>query len=99
MKKVVFSVTRIGRFENFKTTGVGYVTEEDLLIPATGKAGKPYIRVFTDAVKYCHQVLNREDEFAGSYYEIREIDIDTGNSGYEKREIEMNYNLWFKYAE
>ena len=99
MKKVVFSVTRIGRVENFKTTGVGYITEEDLLIPATGKTGKPYIRVFSEAVKYCHSVLNREGEFAGSYYEIREVEIETENSGYEKREIEMNYNLWFKYAE
>ena len=32
MKKVVFSVTKQGRYENTKMTGVGYITGTDLII-------------------------------------------------------------------
>ena len=40
MKKVTFSIKRNN---NEKITGVGYITEEDLLIPAvSSKTNKPY---------------------------------------------------------
>lgn len=32
MKKVVYSVTRYGRTENFQMKGVGYITDTDLVI-------------------------------------------------------------------
>lgn len=31
MKKVVYSVTKIGRTENTKMTGLGYITDKDLV--------------------------------------------------------------------
>lgn len=32
MKKVIFSITKLGRVENTKVTGVGYITDEDRLL-------------------------------------------------------------------
>ena len=56
MKKVVYSVTKVGKNENTKMTGLGYVTNEDLIIACISKNQKPYIRVFEDCVKDCQQI-------------------------------------------
>ena len=53
MKKVVYSVTRYRRDEIEKISGLGYITDTDLVIACMSKAGKPYIRVFEDCVKNC----------------------------------------------
>ena len=42
MKKVTFSIKKRN---SDKITGVGYITDEDLLIPAISKNNKPYIRL------------------------------------------------------
>lgn len=88
MKKVIFSVTKLGKVENTKVTGVGYITDEDLITANIGKSGKPYIRIYS-CVKDCHPIHNSTDEFKGAYYEIVE---------YEGRDIEINYYIWFKLA-
>ncbi len=58
MKKVVYSVTRYRidarTFCPDKISGLGYITDTDLVIACMSKAGKPYIRVFEDCVKNCH---------------------------------------------
>ncbi len=96
MKKVVFSVIRAGRNEN-RMSGVGYITETDLLIPAISKNGKPYIRIFEDCIKHCHKIANENNEYKGTFYELREIEFETRNgSGYEKREVEITYYIWYK---
>ena len=101
MKKVVYTVTKVGRTENTKMSGLGYVTENDLIIACISKNQKPYIRVFEGAVKDCHKVINTTNEYKGAYYEVKEIEFETKNSagqstGFEKREIEMNYYIWYK---
>ncbi len=101
MKKVVYTVTKVGRTENTKMSGLGYVTENDLIIACISKNQKPYIRVFEGAVKDCHKVINTTNEYKGAYYEVKEVEFETKNSsgqstGYEKREIEMNYYIWYK---
>ena len=83
MKKVVFSVTKQGRYENTKTTGVGYITDTDLIIACLSKNNKPYIRVFEDCVKNCHAVSGREGEYKGAHYEIREIEFEKKTSSGE----------------
>ena len=98
MKKVVFSVTKVGK-DDYRMKGVGYLTDTDLIIPCISKAGKPYIRVFEDVVKCCHKVIGKDDEFKGAYYEIREIEFEDINGSKEKRECEINYNIWYKLAE
>ena len=101
MKKVVYSVTKVGKTDNTKMTGLGYITDKDLIIACISKNQKPYIRVFEDCIKDCHKVTNTNDEYKGAYYEVREIEFETKTSsgqsaGYEKREIEVNYYIWFK---
>lgn len=101
MKKVVYTVTKVGRTENTKMSGLGYVTENDLIIACISKNQKPYIRVFEGAVKDCHKVINTTNEYKGAYYEVKEVEFETKNSsgqstGCEKREIEMNYYIWYK---
>lgn len=49
MKKVFFSVVKAGRNEQ-RISGVGYITDEDLLVPAISRNGKAYIRVFEDCI-------------------------------------------------
>ena len=90
MKKVVYSISRLSRFGNNKMTGVGFITD-----------GNPYIRVFEDCVKDCHPVAGKEGEFKGPHYEIREVEVETKNgsgefTGYDKREIEIEYSVWYK---
>ena len=63
MKKVVYSVSRTNRYGSTKMTGLGFVTESDLIIACNGKSGKAYIRVFKECVMNCHAVPNRPDEF------------------------------------
>ena len=75
MQKVVFSVTKSGKFST-KSTGIGYIDNENLYVPALSQKGKPYIRVF-NCIKNCHQITNRPDEFKGEHYEIREVEIET----------------------
>lgn len=43
MKKVVYTVTKFGRTENTKMSGLGYITESDLSTACISKNGKPYI--------------------------------------------------------
>ena len=104
MQKVVYSVSRLNRFGNTKMTGVGFITDSDLIIACNGKSGKAYIRVFKECVMNCHAVPNRPGEFKGAHYEIREIEVETKNSsgestGYETREIEVEYSVWYKLVD
>jgi len=101
MKKVVYSISKVGRNTESKMTGLGYVTDKDLIIACISKNQKPYIRVFEDCVKDCRLVHNTKDEYKGAYYEIREIEFEvktaSGQStGFEKREIEVDYAIWYK---
>lgn len=48
MKKVVYSVSRNNRFGSNKLTGLGFITEKDLVIACVGRKGNAYIRVFED---------------------------------------------------
>lgn len=99
MKKVVFSVIKAGRNEN-RLSGVGYITDKDLLIPAISRNGKAYIRVFEDCIRYCHKMPNENNEFKGTFYELKEIEFETrSGSGYEMREIEITYYIWYKLAD
>ncbi len=61
MKKVIYSVTKIGKVTNTKVTGLGYITDEDLITAGISKNGKPYIRVY-NCIKDCHKMLDADDE-------------------------------------
>ena len=104
MKKVVYAVSRNTRSGSSKMTGVGFITENDLIIANISQKGNAYIRVFEDCVKFCNPIMNRENEFKGNYSEIREIEYETKNSagdstGYDRREIELTYSIWYKLVD
>ena len=61
MKKVVYSVSRFNKFGNNKLTGIGFITEKDLIIACVSQKGNAYIRVFEDCVKNCH-CLHRQKQ-------------------------------------
>ena len=98
MTKVVFSVTRSGKSDFAKITGIGYKTDKDLIIACVGKNGKPYIRVFEDCIKECHQIIGRDKEYKGEYSEIREVEFEVKGS-YETRKVELEYRIWYKLAD
>ena len=104
MKKVIYSITKLGRVENIKITGVGYITDEELIIAQVSKrTGKAYIKTF-DCIKNCHPVVNTTGEFKGAHYEIHECQFETKTSsgestGYETREIEVTYYIWYKLVD
>lgn len=96
MKKIVYSIKRTSDFEHNKVTGIGYITDTDLIIACNGKNQKAYIRVFEDCIKNCHAIIGKEDEFKGNHTEIREIEVETKNGSFDTREIELDYSIWFK---
>ena len=98
MKKVIYSVSRYRKGDIEKNTGIGYITDRDLVIACISKNGKPYIQVFADCVKQCYPVADKASEFKGTYGEIREIEFEK-NGAMETREVELEYNIWHKFAE
>ena len=99
MKKVVYSVSRYKKGEIIKMTGIGYITDKDLVIARMSKKGNPYIRVFEGCLEHIHRIPDKDNEFKGGIYEIHEVEIDTGKDNFETREIEIEYNIWYKYAD
>ena len=80
------------------------IPESDLTCAHPTKAGKVYTGVFGDCVKNSHAVSGREGEFKGAHYEIREIEFEKKTSsgestGYETREIEVEYSIWYKLVD
>lgn len=108
MQKVVYSVSKVNRDEKLK--GVGYLTEGNLLIPATSQKGKSYIRVFEGVTEKCKPVAGTTNEFKG-YVDViftnvpvfKSVDHDTDETkegSYEViDQIETTYYIWFKYVD
>ena len=99
MKKVVYSVSRYVKGELNKITGLGYITDEDLVIACMSQNGKPYIRIFDGCVKKCYALPDKENEFRGAYYEIREIEVEDDDGKKDIRTIELDYRIWYKLAD
>ena len=98
MKKVVYNISKFNKFGNNKLSGVGFITDKDLIIACVSQKGNPYIHVFEDCVKNCHAIQGRDGEFKGSHYEIREVEFEK-NGSYETREIEVEYSVWYKLVD
>ena len=97
MKKVVYTVTRVGKYGNSKMTGFGFINETDLIALYKGADGKRHRRVYEDCLKTCYKT-NKPNEYKGSFYEIRECEFEK-NGSYETREIEVNYYIWYKLVD
>lgn len=99
MKKIIYAITKIGKKENTKYTGVGYIDDKDILIACAGKQGKPYIRVFGGAVKNCGPILDKPNEFRGAFADYPEVELTDAEGRITKRVIEIDYLIWYKLAE
>ena len=99
MKKIIYAITKIGKKENTKISGIGYITDEDIITACVSAKGKPYVRVFENAVKYCHQVPNTENEFKGAYSEIVEMELTDDKERKTLREVEVDYLIWYKLVD
>ena len=42
MKRVVYSISKLNKFGSNKMTGVGFITESDLVIACVSQKGNPY---------------------------------------------------------
>ncbi len=87
MKKVIYSVKRLSKTNVTAVSGMGYISNEDLITASLSKAGKPYVRIYEDCIKNCHEIADRPNEYSGEYYEFVEID---GN------DVQLNYSIWYK---
>ena len=101
MQKVVFSIIKLGKYDNKKMTGIRYINQTDLITFRKDKDGNCYKRIYDDCLKYCHKIIGKDNEFKGQYYEYQEVEFETRTSsgqfaGYGRNEIEVNYNIWFK---
>ena len=102
MKKVVYSVQKLGKMENPKMTGLGYLADKDLVIACISQKGKPYIRVFEGVTEYCHKVVGKDNEFKGYFTEYKEVEVEKDTNGYksiETIEVENEYKIWYKFAD
>lgn len=108
MQKVVYSVSKVNRDEKLK--GVGYLTEGNLLIPATSQKGKAYIRVFEGVTEKCKSVNEQKNEYKGyvdviytnvPVFKSVNHDSDENKEGsYEIiDQIETTYYIWFKFVD
>ena len=107
MKKVIYSITNLSKKESDKLTGVGFITESDLLIARLSRKGSAYIKNFVDCIKHCFPVMNKSDEFKGAYSEFVKFDAPIKDErkrnpeviSYETIETQVHYTIWFKIIE
>ena len=107
-KKVVYFVKRVNRDEKFK--GIGYLIEDNLLIPATSSKGTDYIRVFENITDRCKPVSKDGNEYKG-YVDViytdvpvfKSVDHDSDENkegSYDVIEsISVTFYIWFKYLD
>ena len=96
MKKIVYAITKIGKKEDTKLTGCGYITDEDIIIACTSSKNKNYVRIFENAVKYCYKSLSEPTEFKGVYSEIQTVEASDKHGAKTTIEIEVDYMIWYK---
>lgn len=94
MKKVIYSVTRLSRKGNVKVSGIGYLSNNDLLTAQISQNNKPYVRVYEDLK--LGKSSKTENEFTCDYYEIKEIDLEDDRGKITTKEICLEYKIWFK---
>ena len=99
MRKVYCSVSK--RSGNQKWSGIGYLAEDNLFIPALSKNKTPYIKVIEGVKGYCAS-NGRSKEFSGIVTQALEnVSIfNKEKDRYETRDyLEVEYNVWYKYAD
>ena len=99
MRKVVCSVSK--RNGSQKWSGVGYLAEDNLFVPALSQNGKPYIKVIEGVKGYCAS-NGRDKEYSGVVTQALE-NVSIFNQEKDRYEtidyLEVEYRVWYKYAD
>jgi hypothetical protein len=100
MQKVVFSVSKVNKDD--KLTGVGYLADGNLIVPAMSGKGKPYIRVFEGVTEKCHLISGTTDEYKG-YMTVGYSNVHIFNKKANSYDllgyIEVDYCVWYKLVD
>lgn len=86
-KKVKFSLTKFTKKGSFRFTGYGEIDNENLYT---------YKKVYEDCIRYCHKMLNTENEYKGSFSLFEEIEVENDKNQLATLEVENDYTLWFR---
>ncbi|MGN1201318.1 MAG: hypothetical protein ACI4R8_03590 [Candidatus Caccovivens sp.] len=102
MQKVVYSVSKVNHRDE-KSKGVGYVADNNLLMPCLSRNGKAYIKVFD--IRKCRATDETNSAFSGNItvaYTDVPIPRDTKQDDSSKDVIdylEIEYFVWFKFVD
>ena len=55
-----------------------------------------YNKVYEDCIRNCHKVINKSNEFKGSFSQFEEIEFINDRNMLVELEVEVNYQLWFR---
>jgi len=86
-KKVKFSLTKFTNKGSFRFTGYGEIDNENLYTKD---------KVYEDCIRYCHKMLNTENEYKGSFSLFETIEITNDKNQLVEIEKEYDYTLWFR---
>ena len=100
MQKVVYSISKVNKDKKLK--GIGYLVEDELIIPAISSKGNAYIRRFPEVAKQCHPIDKDKTEFKG-YVTLAYENINVFNKEKDRYEtldyVETTYYVWYKFVD
>lgn len=86
-KKVKFSLTRYTKKGSYRFTGYGEIDNENLYTKD---------KVYEDCIKSCHKLMNKSNEYKGSFYQYETIEFVNDRNYLVELELEVDYDLWFR---
>lgn len=98
MIKVYYSLTRFRKYDSVKTKGIGFITDEDLIV-WTFDNGSKKKRTYQDCIRYCHKIVGTSDQYKGNFTEFSTIEVPDKYGSLQEIEVEIEYELWFKILE
>lgn len=86
-KKVKFSLTRYTKKGSYKFIGYGEIDNENLYTKN---------RIYEDCINQCHKMLNKSNEYKGSFYQFETFEFTNSRDELVELELEVDYDLWFR---
>ena len=86
-KKVKFSLTRYTNKGSYRFIGYGEIDNENLYTKD---------KVYEDCIKSCHKIMNKPNEYKGSFYQYETIEFENDLNYLVELELEVDYDLWFR---
>ena len=86
-KKVKFSLIRYTKKGSYRFTGYGEIDDENLYTKN---------RIYEDCISQCHKMLNKSNEYKGSFYQFETFEFTNSRDELVELELEVDYDLWFR---